>query len=435
MIRLSLLCSIVCLLSWVVASVLERSVPLRHVHHDNQAMEQFLKLVNTTYPDITYLYSIGKSGKGQDLWVMTIGNNIHSYVELRPSVKYIGNMHGNEVVSREVLLHLIKYFVEGYSTNSTITNYLNTTVVHIMPSMNPDGYDNSTEGVCRGIIGRNNIQGIDLNRNFPDPWHNASEKPIAIETHAVMKWIREYNFVLSANLHGGTKVANYPFDQYYDSTKNEMAFKGHRNIGPSICPDDDTFKFLALTYSKSHQTMAIMNGTECGDYFIDGITNGADWYPVSGGMQDYNYLIHGIFELTLEISCCKFPETSELEYFWLENKDALVNLLMEAHRGVKGIIKDENNNRIEGAQLVIEGRELVPFQSRLHGEYHRILMPGSYTLLVKYKDYTPVSKMFEVQEGEVTHLDIILEKGVTDGASFVAGWSYLPFIVVIFVWF
>lgn len=52
-----------------------------------------------------------------------------------------------------------------------------------------------------------------------------------------------------------------------------------------------------------------------------------------GGMQDYNYLTSGIFELTLEIGCCKFPPASELEYFWIENKDALVNLLLESHRG------------------------------------------------------------------------------------------------------
>jgi len=53
--------------------------------------------------------------------------------------------------------------------------------------------------------------------------------------------------------------------------------------GPSISPDDDIFRHLALTYSRSHHTMAATNGTECGrDYFHDGITNGADWYPIAG---------------------------------------------------------------------------------------------------------------------------------------------------------
>ena len=34
---------------------------------------------------------------GTDLWVMAIGENASDHVRLRPHVKYIANMHGNEV--------------------------------------------------------------------------------------------------------------------------------------------------------------------------------------------------------------------------------------------------------------------------------------------------------------------------------------------------
>ena len=44
--------------------------------------------------------------------------------------------------------------MKEYYTNDTIQDFLNTTVVHIMPSMNPDGYDISQEGDCNGVIGR-----------------------------------------------------------------------------------------------------------------------------------------------------------------------------------------------------------------------------------------------------------------------------------------
>ena len=32
-----------------------------------------------------------------DLWVLAIGKNPSVHVSLRPNMKYVGNMHGNEV--------------------------------------------------------------------------------------------------------------------------------------------------------------------------------------------------------------------------------------------------------------------------------------------------------------------------------------------------
>jgi murein tripeptide amidase MpaA len=51
-------------------------------------------------------------------------------------------MHGNEVVSREVLLALIAYLCQGYrEKDEEVTWLLQNTRIHIMPSMNPDGWE------------------------------------------------------------------------------------------------------------------------------------------------------------------------------------------------------------------------------------------------------------------------------------------------------
>ena len=55
-------------------------------------------------------------------------------------------MHGNEVVGRELLLLLIKFLCENYGSNKQITEIVNSTRIHIMPTMNPDGYEHSSEG-------------------------------------------------------------------------------------------------------------------------------------------------------------------------------------------------------------------------------------------------------------------------------------------------
>lgn len=56
-------------------------------------------------------------------------------------------MHGNEVISREVLLLLMQYLLEGYGKNKNVTTFINTTRIHIMPTMNPDGFEVSMEGL------------------------------------------------------------------------------------------------------------------------------------------------------------------------------------------------------------------------------------------------------------------------------------------------
>ena len=56
--------------------------------------------------------------------------------------------------------------------------------------------------------GRANGHGIDLNRNFPDSFHPYQQSPPAEpETTAVMIWMQEIPFVLSANMHGGSLVS------------------------------------------------------------------------------------------------------------------------------------------------------------------------------------------------------------------------------------
>ena len=62
---------------------------------------------------------------------------------LRPMVKYVGNMHGDELAGRQVLIALAEYLVHNYGVDDRVTRLLNTTEVMSLPSIIPLGLHSS----------------------------------------------------------------------------------------------------------------------------------------------------------------------------------------------------------------------------------------------------------------------------------------------------
>jgi carboxypeptidase M len=374
-------------------------------YHNYTSMTTFLRHVSTIYANLTALYSIGQSVQGRELWVMVVSRSPYEHMIGKPNVKLVANMHGNEAVGREMILHFILHLVQSYDKDYYVRWLLDNTRIHLMPSMNPDGFEVASEGTCQGGQGRYNARGFDLNRNFPDYFKN-NNKRSQPESEAVKEWISKIQFVLSGNIHGGALVASYPFDNTPNSIFSTVLST------PSLTPDHDVFNHLANTYSFNHGRMYLGEPCKLGSpRFENGTTNGAAWYPLTGGMQDYHYIWHGVMEITLELSCCKFPPASELQGFWEDNRNAMLKFLGEAHRGVKGFVKNDDFQPIEGASMKIRGRD-VGFQTTKEGEFWRILLPGIYTMEVYAEGFAPREVDFAIVEKNPTVLNITLRREV-----------------------
>jgi len=388
-------------------------------HHNNQELNDVLQAVHKRCPTITRLYELTeRSVNGWPLTVIELSDNPGDHDFLEPEFKYVGNMHGNEVLGRELLLQLADHLCNEYNKgNQRIQTLINTTRIHLLPSLNPDGWDASTNHESRGkdwLLGRANGNGVDLNRDFPDLdaiayqdnsqtanlfSQEAVDHKLQPETRAAMAWILSNPFVLSANLHGGALVANYPYDESRDGSATSY----------TASPDDSTFKHLANVYALAHKTMSTGKGVRCenDDDFSKqgGITNGAAWYSVSGGMQDFNYLGSNDFEITLELGCDKYPPEHLLPIEWDNNREALITYIRQSHLGIKGIVRNARTGEpIAGASVKVKNitdgvNKMINHDilSVKNGEYWRLLTSGTYEVLAAKDGYEPDAKTVVVR--------------------------------------
>jgi len=361
---------------------------------DHIQMVDILEKLTVDYPSIAKRYSIGSSEEGRSLDCIRITQNVKAERQfLKPMVKFVANIHGDEAVGRELLIGLARYLTENYEKDPRVKFLIQNTDIHLMPSMNPDGNAADT---------RNNSNDEDLNRSFPG-WEDFGMprqemvKNRQKEVKAAMNWILDNPFVLSISFHDGRVMINYPWDDSPDAVEGEKA----------ICPDDDIFSELAALYANNHPFMWTGKCLCHSDTFNKGISNGAEWYLVDNGMQDFNYLFTNCMEITAELSCWKRPDKSQLQTQWENNLESMLTLLESVHGGIKGKVVDQEGSILANSVVEVIGKDKSVKTSN-RGEFWRLLLPGEYKVKAVHKND------FGVLESDI--LDVSVTKNLTEGA-------------------
>jgi len=351
--------------------------------------------LETNFPNLCRVESIGTSVQGRELWFIKISDN-PDVEEDEPEFKYISTMHGNETTGMPMLMNLIHLLLEDYGTDPRITSLVDETEIWIMPLMNPDGYS-------RPFPVRHNANNRDLNRDFPDRNFNPVNTPAGRqpETQAIMAFGAAHSSVMSANFHGGALVMNYPWDS---ATGVQCETSPPGPVQPSwITPDDEVFVANSLAYSTPNIPM--FNGS-----FSQGISNGIDWYSICGGMQDWNYQWLGCMEITIEISNTKNPSPTTLLGFWGDNEESILAYMEQVHIGVRGVITDANTSDPLAATIRVAGRDQDNFTDPDVGDYHRLLLPGTYDLAFEADGYVgQIMAGVVVTASAATRLDVQLQ--------------------------
>jgi len=344
-------------------------------------MQSFVSL----YPEISRLDTIGTSANGKLVLAIKISDN-PGKDESEPEVFYTSTIHGDESGGFVLMLRLADFLLKNYTNDDRVKNLIDNLEIVINPLANPDGTYSTGNTISSPT--RFNANGVDLNRNFPDPMEPniVQEK----ENLDMIKFMRKHRFVISANFHAGAEVVNYPWDRW-------------RYI---LHADNDWFYDISRSYA---DTVHVYSGPDYMNDLDNGVTRGAVWYRIYGGRQDFmTQELHGR-EVTIELDYQHTTPVYQLSALWDNNWRSLLGYLENALYGIHGVVLNSLSSAPVPAKVFIEGHDKDSSQvysDTLTGTFVRLLSPGSWTLTFTANGYHDTISNVVVYSGQKT--DIIV---------------------------
>lgn len=359
-----------------------------------EAYEAMMEEFAATYPEKCTLIELGTLNSGRKILLARINDG---NPDGKPKFLYGSTIHGDETTGFIMMLRLIDLLLTQPDLPE-VKNVLDNIDLFVCPNANPDGTYHGGNHTVNGAT-RSNAYGVDMNRNYPDPVDGAHPdgESYAMETEWFMDFAEEYQFTMAAHYHGGAEVMNYPWDNNYERHA-----------------DDAWWQMVSREYADLCQDAA--QSTD--PYYMtdeeNGITNGADWYTIGGGRQDYMNYYRQCREVTIECSTTKCPSASQLPTFWEYNYNSIFAYMNQVLYGIQGTVKDAATKEPLKATIEIlnHDQDYSIVESQLPmGNFHRPINAGTYTIEIKANGYLPIQKTVTVVDGEATILDVELEEG------------------------
>ena len=317
----------------------------------------------------------------------------------KPSIFYSSTIHGDEVVGYYMMLRLIDLLLTNYNTDTYITELVNNVDIWICPLHNPDGtyYASDNQINTWPISTRYNHNWEDLNRVFPEVNQSDISSQYEPEVEAMMQFMEERNFTLAANLHGGAEVFNYPWDSWMTWQRSHADADWWEYVGHNFA---DTCHLYSTSYMTEEN---------------NGVTEGGDWYVITGSMQDYHNWYLGTRHVTLEVCEEKVLSSNRLPNYWSYAFRSLLNFIAEADNGIHGIVTDSLTGEPIEALVYIENHDLdhsYVESSLPHGDYHRPIKAGQYAITYSAEGYLPKTIVTTISDGEKLVQNVQLTKPV-----------------------
>lgn len=326
------------------------------------------------FPSICFKQVLGTSMEGREIGALKISDNV-SEDEHEAEVLFDAGIHGDESIGPEIAIRFARMLCLQYNNDPSITDLINDREIWIYYMVNPDG---------RANMSRYNHNGVDLNRDCGymwDQWGGSTGAYSQIESKILRDFVLSHQFVIHTTYHSGTEFVSYPWSYRPDDT-----------------PDESHIDFLAALYSSSSNYPVL----DYGQGF-------SGMYDINGSTKDSNYGIMGSVSWSMEISYVKQPPTSEISNYYNYNEPAMLEMIEQAGYGIKGMLSDAITGE-PVAGMVFFDNGFPCFSDPQYGDYHKFIIPGTYSVKVTANGYESTSvENIIVSNENCTVVDIQLQ--------------------------
>ena len=305
---------------------------------DYSEIEQRLKDMNSTYPEICSLKDMGRTYEGRTIWALKISDNPRTEEDDEPDILIMGEHHAKELISAMVPLLFAESLLQNYSSDQEVKAVVDSNEIWIVPVVNPDGYQYAVEGHLDWRKNRRPVDtngdgiidgiGIDLNRNYAHHWgeQGTSRDPTRDiycgpwafsenETRAVRNLVLSHDFVFSVSFHSYGQIIYHPWGNSLDEE-----------------PMDS-------------ELMEAIAGRMSG-YNLYRVMEGKDAYTTTGDSDDWLYANTTCLPFTIELGKEFVPPPQDIWPIFLRNNGALLYLLSISGNPYLAVSDEKTNLRI-----------------------------------------------------------------------------------------
>lgn len=257
---------------------------------------------------------IGKSTNNRDVAQLLI--DVDTTIP-KPLIMITGTTHGNEKVGSENVLYMLDKLLNGYNSDSDVTELLSTYRLKVVPIMSPDGYYNHSRYV-NGNTDPNREFGWQVGYNNGPDNHSVVSFPFKdSEMKAYRNALIEEPWFLSMDYHTGVEAVIVPW--FADVPMEPL----------------DKLEFSTICNQYLNH-ISLSKGLQYGGWM--------EQLGMPGIQGDYPYSRCGTMSLVMEthLSQAKSPPT-DLQQVNSNNYKGFMALAKAANKGVSGTVLNESD--------------------------------------------------------------------------------------------